>query len=355
VGQISDDRLSVEAKQSIMAVITDCESRGANRKRICEILQIKERRVRGWYSRASLEDKRPGPILAPHALLEEEKNAIVSLAKDETHADESHRVLTAKGIDSGKIAVSSSSVYRVMREKGLTTDRSGKTGRSGRSTKPDRPDLTGPGQRWCWDISYLRTFVKGSFLYLYALLDEYSRKVVAFRISWHMTHEEGMELIDEGLEKEGLTKEQIEILCLFNDRGTQMKAKKFKAMLEDLGITQKFTRPRTPNDNPFIESLFSTVKGAPVYPGEFQDDLAALAYFVPYFHNYNYERLHGKIGYVTPAQRHSGEDIEILSLRKQRCQNARNKRLKQNREHYTNSSNLLRKEILTNCLTEIAT
>lgn len=289
-----------------------------------------------WFSNSTLEDNVSGPRHAPHALLEEERAAIISLAKDEEYADEPHRVLTAKGIDSGKIAVSSSTVYRVMKKEGLTTDRTDKSRRSGRSTKPERPDLTGPNQRWCWDISYLRTFVKGTFLYLYVLLDEYSRKVISYRISWEMTHKEGMELIEEGLEKENLSKEQIEILCLFNDRGTQMKAKAFKAMLEDLGIMQKFARPRTPNDNPFIESLFSTVKCTPIYPGEFKDLDDALIYFIAYFDNYNNERLHGKIGYVTPVQRHNGEDIAILARRKVLCKKAKIERMKLNRERNSN-------------------
>ncbi len=246
-------------------------------------------------------------------------------------ADEAHRVLAAKGIDSGLIAVSSSSLYRVMRSEGLTTDRSGSSMRTGRSRKPDRPELTGPNQRWCWDISYLRTFVSGFFLYLYVLLDEYSRKVVAYRISWYCNHKEGKELIEEGLEKEGLTRAQIEILSFFNDRGHQMKAKSFKAMLDILGISQKFSRPRTPNDNPFVESLFSTVKCSPEYPGTFQDDIGALAYFTPYFDYYNNVCLHGKIGYVTPAQRHSGKDKTILEFRRQRCALAREKRFRRNR------------------------
>jgi transposase InsO family protein len=325
--------LSSEIKKDIMDMIKDSETSGVKRNRVCELLQIEERRVRRWFTRSLLEDRKPGPVRAPHALLEKEREAIVVLAKDEQYVDDPHRVLTAKGIDSGQIAVSSSSVYRVMRSEGLTTDRSGRAQRTGRSRKPDRPELTGPNQRWCWDISYLRTFVPGIFLYLYVLLDEYSRKVVAYRISWHMTHKEGMELIDEGLEKEGLTKEQIEILTLFNDWGAQMKAKPFKAMLEGLGISQKFARPRTPNDNPFVESLFSTVKCAPVYPGAFQDDLAALAYFASYFDFYNNVRLHGKIGYVTPAQRHSGEDKAILALRRHRCALARTERLRYNREN----------------------
>ncbi len=271
---------------------------------------------------------------APHAILAEEREAIVVLAKDEAYVDDSHRVLTAKGVDAGRIAVSPSTVYRVMRSEGLTTDRSGRSHRNGNSRKPDRPVLTGPDQRWCWDISYLRTLVSGIFLYLYVLMDEYSRKVVAFRVSWHLTHKEGMELIEDGLSKEHLKKEQIdEILSLYNDRGVQMKAKPFMKMLEGLGISQKFSRPRTPNDNPFVESLFAaTTKGAPAYPGEFKDDIVAYAYFTPYFDFYNNVRLHGKIGYVTPEQRHTGTDKVILATRKERCSQARAERLQRNRE-----------------------
>ena len=91
--------------------------------------------------------------------------------------DDSHRVLTAKCVDSGAISVSASTVYNVMRSEGLTTNRSGHSHRNGNSRKPDRPELTGPNQRWCCDIGYLRTRVPEIFLYLYVLLDEYSRKI----------------------------------------------------------------------------------------------------------------------------------------------------------------------------------
>jgi len=315
----------------MMDTITECENQGVKRTDVCTLLQIEERRVRRWFTKDDLADAKPGPEHAPHAILPEEREAIVALAKDERYVDDSHRVLTAKGVDGGQIAVSASTVYRVMRSEKLTTDRSGRSHRSGKSRKPDRPELTGRDQRWCWDISYLRTLVSGVFLYLYVLMDEYSRKVVAHRVSWYMTHKEGMELVEMGLENEHLTKDQVEILSLYNDRGAQMKAKPFMKMLEVLGISQKFSRPRTPNDNPFVESLFATTKGAPQYPGEFTDDRAGIAYFESYFNFYNNVRLHGKIGYVTPAQRHSGADKAILAARKERCENARAQRLRQNR------------------------
>ena len=312
-------------------MIVECKSKGVKRSRTCELLQIEQRRVRHWFFRSTLADTKPGPVHAPHALMPEERTAIVALAKDERYVDDSHRVLTAKCVDSGSLAVSASTVYRVMRSEGLTTDRSGRSHRNGNSRKPDRPELTGPCQRWCWDISYLRTLVSGIFLYLYVLLDEYSRKVVAFRISWSLANAEGKELVDEGVEKECLTSEQVALLTLFNDRGTQMKAKPFKRFLEDLGISQKFARPRTPNDNPFVESLFSTTKGAPEYPGAFTDDVEAIMYFTAYFDFYNNVRRHGKIGYVTPAQRHCGEDKAILALRRDRLIKARKIRLQWNR------------------------
>ena len=314
-----------------MAMIVECKSKGMKRYRTCELLQIEERRVRHWFSRSTLVDCKPGPEHAPHALLPEERSVIVTLSKDERFVDDSHRVLTAKCVDAGEIAASASTVYRVMRSEGLTTDRSGHSHRNGNSRKPDRPELTGPNHRWCWDISYLRTRVPGVFLYLYALLDEYSRKVVAFRISWSLAYAEGKELVDEGIEKEGLTPEQVVILTLFNDRGTQMKAKPFRKFLEELGINQRFARPRTPNDNPFVESLFSTTKRAPEYPEEFTDDVEALIYFTTYFDHYNNVRLHGEIGYVTPMQRHRGEDKAILALRSERLARARRMRLKKNR------------------------
>jgi len=315
-----------------MEVIISGEKQGVNRRRTCDLLQIEERRIRRWFTRPSLKDVKSGPVNAPHALLPEERVAILIVAKNEQFADDSHRVLTAKCVDAGTLAVSPSTVYRVMRSEGLTTDRSGRSHRNGNRHKPDRLDLTGPNQRYCWDISYLRTFVFGTFLYLYVLLDEYSRKVIAFRISWNLSYAEGKELVDEGIEKEGLSEEQVALLELVNDRGAQMKAKPFKTFLTGLGITQLFARPRTPNDNPFVESLFATTKVAIEYPGKFADDIEALTYFVGYFNFYNNDRRHGKIGYVTPVQRHTGEDKAILALRYHRCAEARKERLKRNRK-----------------------
>jgi putative transposase len=320
-------------KTAILSAIDEAATNGVSQRRACELVQIDVRRVQRWYARhGRLDDITPGPLHAPHALLDSERIAIREMALDERYVDDSHRILTAKAADNGLFFVSASTVYTVMRQENLTTDRCSRSHKNGRSTKPDRPVLTGPNQRWCWDISYCRTLVKGTFLYLFVLLDEYSRKAIAWRISWCITHKEAMELLQEGLEKENLTDVDVELPDLINDRGVQMKAKAFMRICSSLGINQKFARPRTPNDNPFIESFFSTVKGHQAYPGYFTDDIAAIVWFTEFFFFYNNERYHGKINFVTPVQKHEGRDTKIIERRIEGNKLARMARLEKNRK-----------------------
>lgn len=326
-----------EIKKDIINLLKECKDKGSSESRVCELLQLSPRRVRNWKKRPHLADHQPGPENAPHALLEEEKAIIRNLAKDNEFIDDSHRILAVKAMDKGLVSASPSSFYRQMRQEGLTTAR--RTNKRGKNLqKPERDKLEAPNKRWCWDISYLKTLVKGIFLYLYVVLDEYSRKVVAWRVSWTMKHQEGMELVDDALMNEKLLKEQIEALCLYNDRGAQMKAKNFQKMLKDLGIHQVFSRPRTPNDNPYVESSFSIIKGSPEYPGYFIDDEEAKKYFENYFREYNTKRLHGGIGYVTPEQKHNGLAEKIYEERKEKIQGARKYRItsnKCNKRHLT--------------------
>ena len=84
-------------------------------------------------------------------------------------------------------------------------------------------------------------------------------------------------------------------LEIINDRGRQMKAKPVHQLLQDHAMPQMFARPRTPNDNPFIESAFSIVKCFPEYPGRFRDLEKAEGYFIKYFHWYNEEHYHSGI------------------------------------------------------------
>ncbi len=91
---------------------------------------------------------------------------------------------------------------------------------------------------------------------------------MAWRISRFHIHEEAMNLIDDAiLAEELLDVDKEDRPVVVNDRGVQMKAKEVKQMFTDMGLTQTFSRPRTPNDNPFIESFFSSTKRTRMYPG----------------------------------------------------------------------------------------
>lgn len=321
MGEIRGGWLEVEKKAAILLTMEEAKERGITKSRACVMWRISRRRVIRWAAARDrgkgLGNGKPGPKEPCHRLLEEERAAVVALAKEEQYADLSHRILAVTAGDKGWFHMSFSSVYRIMVSEGLMSMRGPHGPHNGRSLPPERREITGPNQRWCWDISYLRTYERGLFLYLYLLLDEFSRKAINWLLSWHQRAREAFELIEGGLIAENiLDLPQEQRPEVINDRGRQMKAISIKNMFKVHGMPQLFARPRTPNDNPFVESAFGTVKTAPQYPGRFRDRSDAGGYFGRYFPWYNMEHLHSGIGYVTPDQCHRGLRDQIVAERK---------------------------------------
>jgi len=329
--------LSQDQKIEILMINAEGKEKGLPVTRTCEFWEINRCRVVRWHTKMKnghdLQNRKPGPKVPAHKLLPEERQTVLNMAIKEEYADLSHRILAVTAWDLGIFFVSFSSVYRILVSANLMSMRGYHGRHNGRSIPPVRKELTGPNQRWCWDISYLLTHEKGLYLYLYLLLDEYSRKAIAWRISWHQTAEEAQYLLEQGLINENILDlpedQRPEII---NDRGRQMKAKPIKRMFEDHHMPQLFARPRTPNDNPFIESMFSTVKGAPQYPGRFLDSDHAVEYFHRYLPWYNSEHLHSGIDYVTPEQCHLGLREQIVARRKADLINQRRFRKEVNRK-----------------------
>jgi putative transposase len=337
VGPITGLRLSAEIKLNILDLIETSQQQGVSVRRTCLILMIEHRRIVRWQQRArlghGLEDVRSGPPEALHRILPEEVTRIIAMAKAEEYVDLSHRILAITACDQDLFQASFSTVYRVLQAEGLTTARGPGGPRNGNSKAPIRKDLTGPNQRWCWDISYLMTHEKGQYLYLYLLLDEWSRKAIQWRIAWMQTAEESRLLLEGGLvEQSILDLPEAERPELINDRGRQMKAKPVRRLCEEHAMPQLFSRPRTPNDNPFIESAFGTVKRAPEYPGRFLDDQEATAYFTRYFDWYDTEHYHSGIDYVTPQQAHEGLRPGIVAKRRAKMVSQRRQRREANRK-----------------------
>jgi len=325
--------LPLEVRQEIVAVIVSVKAQGIARYQACALLQVKVRRVERWEARirrtGSMDYGKPGPKQVVHAIMPIEREAVLEYVGRGETVDYSYQMLALKGGEEGLFHMSASSVRKILHEESLAEDRTSRMGR-GMRVKPGRPEeLTGPNQCWCWDISYLRTEILRVFWYLYVMLDEWSRKVVAWRVSRSLASEEALALIDQAIIAEKLLEvpeEQLPVVV--NDRGTQMKAKEVKQMFRDLGLIQAFARPRTPDDNPFVEALFGTVKTAPAYPDWFPSNEGNIVtdYFYRYFTWYNHEHYHSRIGYVTPFQKHTGQAEEIIRERRKQLATQRERR-----------------------------
>jgi transposase InsO family protein len=318
-----------------LAAIDDARRKGLTEARACETLVIEPSRVQRWrrwqVEGRSLADEAPGwaPGEAPHALLPEEREAVAALGREERYAELSAESVAAKATDEGRIAVSASVVRQIWKEEGLVEARQRRP-----RPKQERPEVrpTGPRQVWSWDLTYLKV---GPFVvYLVAILDVWSRKVVGWNLDWTCTVEMVKRAWDEALASEGLLAVGgvRPMPVSLSDHGTQMTAKSMRQFFRDLGIGQLFARYQTPQDNAWIESWFSQLKERWLRlkdAASFDDLRTLLRDFVEF---YNQVRPHGSVGYVTPAQKHSGEAETILARRKERRAEARRHRMETRRK-----------------------
>jgi putative transposase len=309
----------------VVTVVEDSKRQGIARVRSCGLLQVSVRRVERWRARTAITGTmsyaKPGPKRPWNALVPQERRAVRAFVARADTVDLSLQAIAIKGGEQSLFFLSASSVRSILAHDGLLVDRRSPVRSHGNRVKPARPAvLDGPNQCWCWDISYILTDVRRCFWFLYVMLDEWSRKVVTWRIAATLAAREALLLLNDAVLAEGILEAPpLSRPIVVNDRGIQMKAKPVAQMFTDLGITQAFARPRTPNDNPFVESLFSTLKTAPAYPQYFSafDPSPVADYFSRFFPWYNREHYHSRIGYVHPIDKHEGRAPEILRQRKQ--------------------------------------
>lgn len=172
---------------------------------------------------------------------------------------------------------------------------------------------TGPNQVWSWDITYLKSPVRGVFWYLYLLLDIWSRKIVGWTVEPTESSAHAATLCQAAC---AAATTDPTGLVLHADNGGPMKGATMLATLERLGVLASFSRPGVSNDNPFSEALFRTIKYRPDFPREpFADVASASAWVAAFVAWYNEEHRHSAIRFVTPAQRHAGLDVAILAQR----------------------------------------
>ena len=172
-----------------------------------------------------------------------------------------------------------------------------------------------PRQVWCWDMTYLPATVVGRWFHLYLILDLYSRKIVGWEVHDSDDSNHAVHLVKRTALAEGIAALKTKPV-LHGDNGSTLKATTVLAMLNWLGVKPSYSRPRVSDDNAYAESLFRTAKYRPEFPAKGFDDLdAARAWAADFVRWYNHDHRHSGIRYVTPAQRHAGDDHAILKAR----------------------------------------
>lgn len=287
-------------------------------------LEIPLRSLRRWHDeQGKLQaDKRPTAIRpAPsNKLSEAERQAILAVCNQPEYASLPPSQIVPRLADIGVYIASESTLYRVLTAANQHHHR-GKASAPIKRAKPTSYHASAPNQVWCWDISYMPSGIRGLYWYLYAIIDIYSRKIVAWEV-----HEKECAQLAADLVQRAVLREQclLKPLVLHADNGSPMKGSTLRVKLQELGIATSYSRPRVSNDNPYVESLFRTVKYCPQWPAKgFCTLEQARSWMVRFNQFYNHEHCHSGIRFVTPAQRHKQQDSELLAKRKVVYENAK--------------------------------
>jgi len=156
--------------------------------------------------------------------------------------------------------------------------------------------ITQPNQVWCADVTYLP--MRRGFLYLVAIMDWATRKVLAWRISNTMDAGFCVEALQDAMARYGKPE-------IFNtDQGVQFTARQFTDELECHDIRVSMDGRGRVFDNIFIERLWRSVKYEHIYLYDYETVPALAAGLGDYFQLYNYERPHQSLSYLTPADVH---------------------------------------------------
>ena len=308
----------------ILEHIDEAVAAGARQEEAAKLLELDPRTLQRWRTRGSAGDLRAGPKSPPgNALTEAECGEVLETANSPEFRDVSPKQIVPTLADRGVYLASESTFYRILHEENLLVHRETYQAPTKRH-KPDELVATGPNQVWSWDITYLRSPVRGIFWYLYLVMDVWSRKIVTWAVHTEESSEHASELIGRACRQEGVTRDS---LTIHMDNGSPMTGATLVATLERLGLAQSFSRPSVSNDNPYSESLFRTLKYRPAYPsGPFVSIEAAQRWVADFVSWYNTKHLHSAIRFVTPEDRHSGRDLEVLAQRRKTYNEARTRR-----------------------------
>jgi transposase InsO family protein len=263
-----------------------------------------------WRRRYGRRNEHNAQIPRSHWMLDWEKATILDYHQD--HPEEGYRRLAYMMLDADVVAVSPSSVYRVLKKAGQLGNRTSCPSVKGRGfAQPSAPH-----GHWHIDISYLN--ICGTFYYLCSVLDGYSRTIVHWEIRESMKVADVETVLQRAHERFPEARPRI-----ISDNGPQFVARDFKTFIRQCGMTHVKTSPFYPQSNGKIESWHKTIKREcirPKTPLNLEDARRIVAHYVQH---YNEVRLHSGIGYVTPRDRLEGRDQAIWESRRRMLAEAR--------------------------------
>ncbi len=261
----------------------------------------------------------------PRKLSQSERERIIAVLHEPEFVDQPPAEIHAKLLDQGIYLASVRTMYRLLE----SLDSSKERRRQRPPHRYEKPVLlaTKPNEVWTWDITRLAGPSKGTYFYLYVVLDLYSRYVVGWMVAERESTQLATKLMQETVIRVGITPGQ---LISHSDRGSPMKSDSMTQLLASLGVEKSFSRPHVSNDNPYIESHFRTLKYQPDYPGRFGSLLHARGWLSDFFVWYQYHHQHEGLAYFTPDDVYTGRVTELAKVR----QEALNKAYKMHPERF---------------------
>ena len=247
----------------ILGLLEEAVEAGARLAPACEVLGLAARTIQRWRRQGDGGDRRHGPKSdPPNKLTADERERILKVCNSPLMRDLSPHQIVPRLADQEIYIASESTFYRILRDAEQLAHRQPSKPASKRY-RPTPQVATAPCQVWSWDITYLKSPIRGSFFYLYLILDVWSRKIVGATVFDREFNELAADLFEQTCGELGIDPQGI---VLHSDNGSPMKGATMQATLEKLGVVPSFSRPRVSDDNPYSEALFRTLKYRPQYP-----------------------------------------------------------------------------------------
>jgi putative transposase len=305
-------------RSEILDLVDEAIGSGARLAKACQVIGIASSTLRRWRPAGEtvLKDKRPDAIrpIPARRLSDEEREHVVETCNDAKYASLAPSQIVPALADLGLYIGSESTIYRELKRVGQLNHR-GRAKKPVKSTLPKTHLATAINQVWMMDVTWLPSRVKGQFYYLYMIEDLFSRYGVHWEVFEQENSENTCRVIEQSLWRERCV---LKPPTLHRDNGSVLKSQTVMQKLHELGIGSSHSRPRVSNDNAFIESMFRTLKYCPSWPSQGFESLETARIWVNEFMSwYNSDHKHSALKFVTPEQRHRGEDIAILAKREE--------------------------------------